>query len=107
MGFIVKVFQTSDYITLYNVYVSMQSISIVRTGPWTGRFFLQANYSREDKLNGAPTLFINFYQQTSEYLITDLNNIVGEAYDAAKPLFGEGNTEDLFDAIPEEILLTA
>ena len=105
MGFIVKVFQSSDYITLYNVYVSIQSISIVRTGPWTGRFFLQANYSREDKLNGAPTLFINYYQQTSEYMITNLNDIVGEAYAAAKPLFGEGNTEDVIEDMPEQITL--
>ena len=97
MGFLVKVFQTADYITLYNVYISIQSISITRFGPWVGRFFLQANYSREDKLNGAPGLFIPTYEQTAEFSIQDTSDIFGEAYAAAKLLFGDGNVEDVLE----------
>lgn len=108
MGFTVKVFQSSDYITLYNVYMSIQSITIVRTGPWTARFFLQANYSREDKLNGAPGLYVSTYQQTAEFFIQNTSNIFEEAYTSAKTLFGEGNTEDVLEnlqAIDPNILV--
>ena len=106
MGFIVKVFQTADYVTLYNVYVSISSINIIRFGPWMGRFFLQANYSREDKLNGAPGLFIPTYQQTSEFVIEDTSDIFGEAYTAAKALFGEGNTEDVLEDVGVQVPIT-
>ncbi len=108
MGFIVKVFQTADYVTLYDVYVSIQSVCITRFGPWTGKFFLQANYNRQDKLNGVPGLYMSTYQQYSEYSILDTSDILGEAYAAAKPLFGEGNTEDVLeDRNTEQLVLNA
>lgn len=98
MGFLVASFQGLDYVTVTDMYVSIQSFSINRiNNKWVCRFFLQAHRSREDKMNGFPGFFLSYWVQTAEIDIVDLTKITQEIYGKAKTLFGEELCTDVFE----------